>query len=70
MDTQAYKEVIEDGHPILIVTASDIAGVLRNNAINSTNIDQWVKSLDDSRERLEAYCRRIGEMQEINANIK
>lgn len=70
VDKQAYSEVVEDGHPILIVTASDIAGVLRNNAINSTNIDQWIKSIDNSRGRIEEYCRRIGEMQGINANIK
>lgn len=39
VDKQAYSEVVDDGHPILIVTASDIAGVLRNNAINSTNVE-------------------------------
>ena len=38
VDGQAYNEVVEDGHPILIVTAADIAGILRSNAINSTNI--------------------------------
>lgn len=63
VDNQAYSEVVEDGHPILIVTASDIAGILRNNAINSSNIDQWVKSIDASRNRMEAYYRRISEMQ-------
>jgi hypothetical protein len=41
VDNQAYNEVVEDGHPILIVTASDIADILRNNAINTTNIDIW-----------------------------
>lgn len=60
---QAYSEVVEDGHPILIVTASDITGILRNNAINSTNIDQWIKSVDDSRNRLEAYYKKIIEMK-------
>ena len=63
VDNQAYSEVVEDGHPILIVTASDIAGILRNNAINSTNIDQWIKSVDDSRNRLEAYYKKIIEMK-------
>lgn len=58
---QAYKEVIEDGHPILIVTASDIAGILRNNGINSTNVDQWIDSLRDSRNRLAAYYKKINE---------
>ena len=46
VDTQAYKEVVEDGHPILIVTASDIAAILRNNAINSTNVNYWLDSLE------------------------
>lgn len=59
VDNQAYSEVVEDGHPILIVTASDIAGILRNNAINSTNIDQWLGSLPDSMGRLESYCKKM-----------
>ena len=46
VDTQAYQEVVEDGHPILIVTASDIATILRNNAINSTNVNTWLDSLE------------------------
>ena len=46
VDNQAYSEVVEDGHPILIVTASDIVGVLRNNAINSSNIEEWLCSVD------------------------
>jgi hypothetical protein len=45
VDSQAYKEVVEDGHPILIVTASDIGTILRNNAITSENISSWLSSL-------------------------
>lgn len=48
VDGQAYKEVLEDGHPILIVTASDIAGILRNNAIHSFNINEWLNIIDYS----------------------
>ena len=50
---QAYEEVIEDGHPILIVSACDIAQILRSNSIMSNNIDEWLTSLDqdDSRFR-------------------
>ena len=33
VDNQAYAEVIEDEHPIIIVTATDIAAVLRSNSI-------------------------------------
>lgn len=55
---QAYEEVLEDGHPILIVSASDIAQILRHNSIMSSDIDEWLTSLDqaDSRfQRLLAY---------------
>ena len=55
-----------DGHPILIVTASDIAGILRNNAINSSNIDQWVKSLEGSRKHLEEYYKRLVKNNKAN----
>ena len=52
---QAYKEVVEDGHPILIVTASDIASVLRANSINSNDVEEWMKHIDSTASRLEAY---------------
>ena len=45
VDKQAYKEVYEDGHPILIVTASDIAYILARNMINSSNIKEWLDSI-------------------------
>ena len=46
--SQAYKEVIEDGHPILIVTASDIAAILRFNSITSDNIEEWLNNIDEN----------------------
>ncbi|WP_370807790.1 restriction endonuclease [Faecalibacillus intestinalis] len=51
VDSQAYKEVVEDGHPILIITASDIAYILRRNSITSDNIDVWLNSIDNSTQR-------------------
>lgn len=45
---QAYEEVITDGHPILIVSASDIARILRSNSIMSYSIDEWLTSLDET----------------------
>lgn len=45
VDTQAYKKIVEDGHPILIVTVSDIASILRKADINSSNIDKWLDSI-------------------------
>ena len=65
VDKQAYKEVMEDGHPILIVTASDIAQTLRHNAITSNNIDEWLTSLDESDTRMKktagTYVSRLVE---------
>lgn len=49
VNDQAYKEVVEDGHPILIITATDIAGILRTNQINTTNIYQWLDSVEVER---------------------
>lgn len=51
VDKQAYEEVVEDGHPILLVTASDIAVILRNNGIDSYNIGNWLNSIDEYDER-------------------
>ena len=48
---QAYEEVVEDGHPILIITATDIAAILRKNGITSSNINKWLSSLDENDER-------------------
>ena len=49
---QAYKEVAEDGHPILIITASDIAYILARNMLDSSKINSWLNSIDSSYERL------------------
>ena len=59
VDKQAYQEVVEDGHPILIVSAVDIAGVLRKNAINSSNVEEWLKSVDNTDKRIMAYYQGI-----------
>lgn len=48
VDSQAYKEVVEDGHPILIVTAADIANILRHNSIRSDNISDWIDNIEQN----------------------
>lgn len=48
VDSQAYSEVIEDGHPILIVTATDIATILKRNSITPINIQNWLISIDEN----------------------
>ncbi len=63
VDNQAYKEVVEDEHPILIVTASDIACILRNSAINSSNIDNWINSIDARDMRFVKYVQGFSELQ-------
>ena len=64
VDKQAYQEVIEDGHPILIISASDIAYILRSNSITSENISEWLVSLDETdstrmARRAQAYNKLI-----------
>ena len=54
---QAYKEVVEDEHPILIVTASDIASILRKNSIYSKDVDLWLNDVQASDNRFAAYRR-------------
>ena len=50
VDNQAYREVVEDGHPILFVTASDISAILRRSSIDSHNIDEWLNEIADIRD--------------------
>ena len=60
--SQAYQEEIEDGHPILIISATDIAKTLRRNAITSSNIDDWLISIgenDSRRNRLTEYAKKM-----------
>ena len=40
---QAYQEIIEDGHPILVVSARDIAKVLIDHSINTSNVREWIE---------------------------
>ena len=46
VNKQAYEEVVEDEHPILIVTAADIAAALRKSSIYSGNVIEWLSEID------------------------
>ena len=61
VDSQAYSEVIEDDHPILIVTATDIASILRSNQIALSNMDIWFETIDNQMSRLSAYYTQINQ---------
>lgn len=41
---QAYQEIKEDQHPIVIICAADIAKLLIRHGIGSDNIDSWLNS--------------------------
>lgn len=44
--TQAYKEIREDEHPIVIICARDISKLLMRYGINDLSaIDKWLNSL-------------------------
>ena len=66
VNEQAYKEVVEDDHPILIISATDIAGILRRNAITSSNINEWFEVLDEADNR--DFHRRMSVYNEKVSN--
>jgi len=42
---QAYKEIIEDRHPIIIISAKDIVSILKNAGYDSDKkVDAWLKA--------------------------
>lgn len=51
VDQQAYKEVVDDGHPILIITKADIAYILSRNTVDSSNIEEWLNGVDERSQR-------------------
>lgn len=55
VDKQAYEEVVEDQHPILIVTASDIAYILGRNMIDSSKVNEWLLNIDSNVHRDLSY---------------
>jgi hypothetical protein len=42
---QAYKEVIEDGHPVVIISAKDIAEKLRNKFGSIDSVRNWLEAI-------------------------
>jgi len=42
--SQAYQEIKEDQHPIIIICAADIANILvRHEIVNLSKLDSWLK---------------------------
>jgi hypothetical protein len=43
VEAQAYKEIKDDGHPIIIVAAADIVDLLRANGyVDTTSVAVWL----------------------------
>ena len=42
--------------------STDIAQILRENAINSSNVNEWLASIDRQDNRLIEYYKRVNEM--------
>ena len=44
LDSQAYREIVEDEHPIMIITGRDMIEILRNMGINDkTKLNNWLR---------------------------
>ena len=42
VNKQAYAEVIEDGHPILVLSGKNLTDILMRNGVNELNLRQWL----------------------------
>jgi hypothetical protein len=52
LDTQAYKEVVDDGHPVIVVCARDVVALLRAAGYSTVEqVGQWLDSIDPRSER-------------------
>ena len=46
VDRQAYQEVTDDGHPVILVAARDIVGLLRSAGLQTTaQVDAWLDGI-------------------------
>jgi hypothetical protein len=51
LHNQAYQEIMEDGHPILVISGGDIVQILRNHGVASpAALRSWLDSLPTHRE--------------------
>jgi len=48
LSEQAYKELYEDGHPVLVICAKDIVEILIKRGVSVKNIKEWLSSTFDS----------------------
>ena len=45
MDVQTYKEIVEDNHPIIIISAIDSVEILKKSGIKTVmDVEKWLKS--------------------------
>jgi hypothetical protein len=44
VNSQAYKEIKEDGHPIIIISGKDIVNILKNEFPDEPQLLEWLKS--------------------------
>ncbi len=44
LDTQAYKEIIEDGHPIIVISGLDIIRALKDShSLDFSQLESWLE---------------------------
>ncbi|MBE5905974.1 MAG: hypothetical protein E7277_04150 [Lachnospiraceae bacterium] len=55
-----YKGGTEPFHKL--IPGNDIAGILRRNSNNSTNVEEWLTTVDRQNRRLVEYCGKLNKM--------
>lgn len=52
VNTQAYKEIKEDGHPIVVIAGADIISILRDKGVSSREtLNAWLDMIGDRHDR-------------------
>lgn len=46
VDRQAYLEIKEDGHPVLLISGGDIVDVLKRNNMNRDDLIKWLENFE------------------------
>lgn len=68
VDSQAYEEVVSDGHPIMIVTGADIAKTLTKYNVTSGNLDSYLRGVGERFSRKRKLLETVGTPQELVSN--
>lgn len=45
LDTQAYQELVQDAHPVVVISSGDIAAKLKERLGSLDNVKTWLQKI-------------------------